>query len=545
MAERICPNCETVTEQQTCPSCGSMTVRANLLRDGRDPLVGRLVGDRFRVIELLGRGGMGSVYLAEQLSMKRMVALKVINALENPDHAARRQAFKRFEREAHAASRLEHHNTVRVFDFGISDDGTMFLAMELLRGRTLASVMCAGPMPPARVVNIAIQVCRSLAEAHQKGIIHRDLKPDNVMVIDTADEKDFVKVLDFGIAKVAAGADESSVTSAGMIVGTPAYMAPEQATASRVVPATDLYALGVIMYEALTGRPPFNAPTPLAVLMKHVSELPPPIVANGFPPGIPDELAALVMRLLEKSHHLRPKSALDLAVLLAKVPLENSGVAAVPPIDAFAAPSMTPSMADSIERAMNSTVQETPRRVGTGRRRLVLLAVSALLVVIIAGVTVVAIGWRPGDRPESIMPPAGVATAVDAGDVLTAVDTARWAPATGMVDAGMVNSDVTNTVVADARATDDTVVVLPTPAPPVSPAASVPDVPARRTVRSKPVAADSQVPESTGGTTATDVDAANPVPPACIRASCPISGDCVDELGHKLSGASFCDDLAL
>lgn len=290
-----------------------------------DPLVGRTIDGRYRVERVLGSGGMGTVYMAVQVAMKRQVALKVVRAEILGEPAHRMDMIRRFQREASTSSLLEHHNTVRVFDSGLTEDGILFLAMEFLRGRTLSKVMQQGPLPAHRVARIAVQVCRSLAEAHEKGVIHRDLKPDNIMLTDTAGESDFVKVLDFGIAKVLGSGKESCLTGTGMIVGTPAYMAPEQGCGGEVGPATDLYSLGVIMYEALSGRHPFTGETPLAVMVKHITAEIPPLVVDGLPYGVPQALSDVVARLLAKEPSRRVRSALELASILERMEIPQPG----------------------------------------------------------------------------------------------------------------------------------------------------------------------------------------------------------------------------
>jgi len=205
-----------------------------------------------------------------------------------------------------------------VFDYGNTDDGLLYLAMELLKGRTLGKVIkFEGPLAAGRVARIGIQVCKSLNEAHGHGIVHRDLKPENIFLTDVAGEDELVKVLDFGIAKVVTSdTGESSITRTGMVVGTPAYMAPEQGTGKPVTPATDLYSLGVILYECLSGRQPFSGETPLAVLMKHASEPVPRLVVGSMPPDVPPEMEDLVYQLLAKDPSRRPASAIDVAHLL-------------------------------------------------------------------------------------------------------------------------------------------------------------------------------------------------------------------------------------
>jgi len=271
-----------------------------------DPMIGRLLGGRYEIISLLGQGGMGAVYKARQPAVKRMIALKVLLR----EFAENDTVVKRFHQEALAASRLTHPNTIKVFDFGQTDDGVLYMAMELLRGESLAHALSrGGPMAPKRVVHIMRQCCKSLAEAHKAGIIHRDLKPDNIFLVEIEGERDFAKVLDFGVAKLKEfEGKEGTLTQAGMIFGTPKYMSPEQARSANLDPRSDVYALGVIMYEMLMGKPPFTADNPLSILISHVNEQPRRFAQ--FNPGlqIPTAIEAVVFRALAKDREQRQPS---------------------------------------------------------------------------------------------------------------------------------------------------------------------------------------------------------------------------------------------
>ncbi|HEX6241706.1 MAG TPA: serine/threonine-protein kinase, partial [Polyangiales bacterium] len=213
--------------------------------------VGQTIADgRFDVIEKLGEGAMGQVYRARQVAVGRMVALKLIHV----DAVRSTETAARFQREMKLTARIEHANTVRVYDFG-TWQGQLYLAMELLRGKTLRDELAtAGRFPLARIVHIARQVLRALAAAHSEGIVHRDLKPENIMLLDQYGERDLVKVLDFGIAKSFDEPEEVRMTGAGAIIGTPAYMSPEQAMGQRVDPRSDLYSLGIMLFEMASGR---------------------------------------------------------------------------------------------------------------------------------------------------------------------------------------------------------------------------------------------------------------------------------------------------
>jgi serine/threonine-protein kinase len=237
-----------------------------------DPLIGRLIAERYRVLELIGRGGMGVVYKAEHARIGKVLALKLLTGELTRDQ----EQVARFKREALMSSRLSHPNTVQVFDFGEAD-GLAYLAMEYVRGRDLGVIVSeSGRLDPQRTAKIVIQVCSSLSEAHDKGIVHRDLKPENIMIMASQAGDDVAKVLDFGLAKLRESSELSDVTSSGAIVGTPYYMAPEQIRGEAVTPACDVYALGALLYACLTGVVPFDAATPMGVLTRHLTEEPVP-----------------------------------------------------------------------------------------------------------------------------------------------------------------------------------------------------------------------------------------------------------------------------
>ena len=266
-----------------------------------DPLLGRTVADgRYQVLALLGVGGMGTVYRALQHPLERQVALKLIHR----ELAMNETIVARFEREMRMTASIEHPHTVRVYDFG-RIDGQPFLAMEYLAGRSLRAILdTTGALPPGRLAAIGLQIAKALRAAHQAGIVHRDLKPDNVLLVDGYGERDFVKVLDFGIARPLEQ-DAGFQTSAGAIIGTPAYMSPEQVNGAPVDARSDLYALGVMLFEMATGAPPFAGPM-TALLMAQVQQPPPSL--DGFD-AIPAPVRALIARLLEKAPAARPASA--------------------------------------------------------------------------------------------------------------------------------------------------------------------------------------------------------------------------------------------
>jgi hypothetical protein len=277
-----------------------------------DPLVGRILGGRYRLAERLGQGGMGTVYRAVHTLMDKPVALKVLRA----DVAGDPEAALRFHREARSASRLDHEHCIRVTDFGQSEDGLLFLVMELLDGESLSARITHGPIEPRQAATIMLAVAQALAHAHEHGIIHRDLKPDNVFLVKRRDRYQ-VKVLDFGLAKILHESMSShALTRTGMVYGTPEYMAPEQAQGEALDVRTDIYACGVMLYQMLTGELPFSAPSLLVMLSKHVQEVPVTPRLRTPERAIPEELDALVMRCLEKSPAARFSSAEALAEAL-------------------------------------------------------------------------------------------------------------------------------------------------------------------------------------------------------------------------------------
>jgi len=291
------------------------------LRRRTDPLIGKVIGGHYRVDARIGEGGMGTVYRATQLVMKRQVALKVLRAQVPKEEKV--QLVQRFRREALATSKLRHPNTVSVYDFGETSDGMLYMVLELLEGEILTDVLrSSAPLPVERVAYIGKQIAKSLAEAHEVGIVHRDLKPDNVFICNYHGDPDFTKVMDFGIARLLTGDDGQQVTRTGMMVGTPRYIAPEQAMARNVTPAADLYSLGVILFEMLHGRPPFQADSAMGLAMAHVNDPIPDVDIPGLPADLNAAWRGLVQALLEKSPKKRPQQAGEVAHWLSQLELD-------------------------------------------------------------------------------------------------------------------------------------------------------------------------------------------------------------------------------
>jgi serine/threonine protein kinase len=276
-----------------------------------DPLIGRVFDGKYRLEERLGGGGMGTVYRATHLLIERAVAVKVLSQRFVGDETAQ----QRFRREARASGRMAHPNAVMVNDFGATDDGWLYIVMELLEGQTLRDLLAReAPLDPARAVSIILQACAAVGAAHEAGLIHRDLKPPNIFIEQRPNLPAVVKVLDFGVAKFAVeehDEDYKTLTQVGAIIGTPRYMSPEQCSgAAPLAPSSDVYSLGIILYEMLTGSVPFSAETPLAVALKQVSE--PPRPPREIVASTPVELERVVLHALAKNPADRPSDANEL-----------------------------------------------------------------------------------------------------------------------------------------------------------------------------------------------------------------------------------------
>ncbi|PYS82273.1 MAG: hypothetical protein DMF67_13480 [Acidobacteria bacterium] len=307
-----CPQCgrQFAPDVTVCPEDGTPLSADSTVADPAplDPLAGRVLDDKYRLDARLGVGGMGTVYRATHLLIERHVAVKVLN----PRLVADETAKERFRREARAAGRLQHTNAVAVTDFGETEDGLAYLVMELLEGRPLREVLAhEAPLDPARAVSLMLQVAAAVEAAHEAGIIHRDLKPGNIFLVQRPDTPYVVKVLDFGIAKLAPEGGDAAVhdtlTGTGVMIGTPRYMSPEQCDGAQLTPASDVYSLGVILYEMLTGQTPFTGATPLSLALKHSSESPRP--PRELVAAIPPALEQVALHALEKSPHDRPRDA--------------------------------------------------------------------------------------------------------------------------------------------------------------------------------------------------------------------------------------------
>lgn len=344
----------------------------------KDPSQGDLIDGRYRVVRHLQRGGTGTVYAGEHVHVGRPVAIKVLRAAL----AGETRVAERFAREARIISALEHPNTLKLFDFGWLDDGRPYLITELLEGETLADRLERGPMSVAEASRIMIDVLGSLAEAHERGIVHRDLKPSNVF-LQTTPEGLRVRVLDFGIARLATS---STLTEPGMIMGTPAYMSPEQALRDDLDGRSDLYSLGAILFECLTGRPPFTAPNPQTLILKHA--LMPPPVLSDVARGLPPDLEQVVALLLEKNPEQRPADASHAERLLA--PFTQRDVVSSPRARAeLVGASWSPDLSSVYEAHLVATAPQPVLRSPTFTTQRLTIALASLGIVLLASAAAV------------------------------------------------------------------------------------------------------------------------------------------------------------
>jgi serine/threonine-protein kinase len=300
---KVCPQCgsEYETGDRFCPKDGtSLRPKA-----AGDPLIGRVIAERYLVLARIGEGGMGRVYLAEHVKMTRQCAIKVMN----PSLVTDTESLQRFAREASNAARILHPNVAAVFDYGEADK-IVYLVMEYVDGESLSTIIARdGALDPRRAIDIARQVADGLSAAHELGIVHRDLKPDNVILTHTRGGKEIAKVVDFGIAKAIAEAPQDALTRSGLVIGTPEYMSPEQLLGDPVDERADIYSLGCILYQMITGAQAFTADTREQMIRRRLHETPPHV--RDFDPALPRRLDTLIVHMLARSPTDRLASAAD------------------------------------------------------------------------------------------------------------------------------------------------------------------------------------------------------------------------------------------
>jgi serine/threonine protein kinase len=319
---KVCSSCGTIFEKHydLCPVCEGK-VFSVLEEEECKP--GDIIDGRFNIIKILGKGGMGQVYKAYQISMDRYVAIKVLNR----ELAKNAESVKRFLMEAKSASKLNHPNIITLYDFGQTGTGLLYIVMELLDGIPLSkTVFEKGPLTPVRSFHILSQVCDALAEAHYQGIVHRDLKPDNVILLEKPGHENFVKVLDFGISKSFADIPRQPEMKTSGIIGTPEFLSPEQVQGLEIDYRADIYALGIVLYFMLSRTLPFQADKPFNVLMKHVND-PPPSILQKFPwLHISPELDDFIIKCLSKDPKKRPQSTVEFKEELSAIVKKISSV---------------------------------------------------------------------------------------------------------------------------------------------------------------------------------------------------------------------------
>ncbi|MBI5480202.1 MAG: serine/threonine protein kinase [Deltaproteobacteria bacterium] len=322
----VCPQCQESYDEdlEFCGRCGSAMGRPASASSANDSWIGQVIDGRYRVLARIGQGGMGAVYRVEHLRMGKIAAMKVLLQ----ELASDRELIKRFRREAEAVSRLTHPNSVQTFDFGQVGDA-LFLVMEYLRGENLSAILKRdGPLLFQRVAPIVIQVCSALAEAHELGIVHRDLKPENIMVSRTKDGADYVKVLDFGLAKMRESEALNDITQRGCLIGTPYYMSPEQVRSEDPDARSDVYSLGAVMYRMLAGVEPFSGVSPMAVLTKHLTDEPVPPRQRRPDLDIDPGAEAIVLRAMAKRREDRYQSIDAMREEIERRRLELAGIPA-------------------------------------------------------------------------------------------------------------------------------------------------------------------------------------------------------------------------
>ena len=470
-----CPSCHhpNVENARFCAKCGALLP---VQHDESDPMLGQVIKNTFRVIRLLGEGGMGRVYEGEQQmgTTTRKVAIKTLHPHLSQDP----QIVARFNRECGTVAELQHTNTIQFFDFGQAPDGTLFIAMEFLEGTDVCQTLeREGPMSPPRVAHIMRQVCGSLAEAHKKGIIHRDLKPDNVVLTTRAGEEDSVKVLDFGIAARQEATDskqEQKLTQQGTVLGTPPYMSPEQFTGKELDARSDIYSLGVMAYEMLTGKLPFDAETPWEWATKHLTERPYPFeVTAPRTAMIPEPMKAGIMRALSKNREERQSDVMAFYAELSAAPVAapamaagTAAMAAPPPGLLQAAPQPGAPYNPGPQHGPAPTANEMivpvqtpyaspPKKSGGGLKFAILGGVGFVLLVAVVGIVLVVRNLKSTTDDDNL----------SLGGLPSATGVTEIAPVTSVGGPSTPSEDASDAAVADAAKTAPPPVATKPPTP--------------------------------------------------------------------------------
>ena len=460
-----CPECGTGfgREAAFCPFDG-IALRASTWDPTRDPLTDTVIDNRYEVIEPLGEGGMGTVYKVRHTTLDRLFAMKVLRR----DLAADPGLAARFLQEARATAAIRHASVVAINDFGELDDGAPYFVMELLVGETLATRLRArGLLPPRDAAAIACKLAGALGAAHAANVVHRDLKPENVFLVGAASGKsalDEVRVVDFGAAKIMGG---SKLTRPGVVFGTPYYMSPEQASGQPVDARADIYSLGVLLYEMITGVLPFEADTYMGVLTKHMFATPVK-PSERTPSGVQlGDLETVVLRALEKDPNERFASMADLSSAIQRaIDTRGSGP---PPKDAPHATASravfthAPSTADRIQRSVSRHVEEERRR---KRRGIVVAAVSAAVTLAVCALAVTLLDDAKSSRSLLPPPPPAQPAAATAPSLPAATSTASSPDPASATLAAVASPATTDPPTATPTATAP----APAPATPVAPA---------------------------------------------------------------------------
>jgi len=393
----VCTVCnkEAPEGSRFCPFCGAklrLTIKTS-----KDPLIGATLAGKYHILDRLGSGAMGAIYKATHLNLGKPVVLKVLH----PHLLKEESHVQRFKREAKAASRLNQPNCITILDYDKTPDGWSYICMEYVEGKDLCRILHEEKkLSPERAIRIALQVVDALDEAHSKGVIHRDLKPENIMIEKLRANPDFVKVLDFGIAKIQDTSETGSgsfKTATGMVFGTPEYMSPEQIKGEELDGRSDIYSLGVVIYQMLTGILPFTGETVLEVATKHLQQPPPPL--EEVAPDLPKELVQVVNKMLKKDRQERFSSAGEVReALLHCLQVVTGQVSGITPTPAQVQPQIPtkkefmPARTEQLQEAEGESEEfEFMKKSHTLRN----LAIAGVAIIVIAALIVGFVVLRP------------------------------------------------------------------------------------------------------------------------------------------------------